>query len=345
MNNSFVIDTRLNKSDFILISVFYSIGILFNIVQYYIQDYKIIEYFIDIPITIVVSISTILIFMYVLIPKFLIQQKKYLFFILSGLVTLYIFGLLDDISGFWSSGKEWNDFPKWYNTILSAIYTSMNNTGFTFGILLAKKFFESQTRMVDLQNQKNENELKLLRSQIDPHFLFNNLNTLDALIDSKPDVAKKYIKHLSLIYRYLIKTKDEEIMSLAEELAFAKNYIFLIKTKFGSDYNFDIKEMYSLDNKYLPTGSVQALIENVIKHNIKEPNGNIIDVKIFSDNSNLTVTNIKSEFDTNTVSFGTGLKNLKSRYKLLTDDEITITNMNNQYTVSIPIIEILNKSK
>ena len=345
MNNSSVIDTRLNKSDILLISIFFGIAILFNIIQYYIQDYKLIEYFIDIPISVAVSISTILVFMYILIPKFLIQQKQYLLFILSGLVTLYIFGLLDDISGFWSSGKEWDNFPKWYNTILSAIYTSMNNTGFIFGILLAKKFFESQTRIVNLQKQKNENELKLLRSQIDPHFLFNNLNTLDALIDSKPSVAKKYIKHLSSIYRYLIKTKDEEIMSLKEELAFAKDYIFLIKTKFGSDYSFIIEERDSLSNKYLPTGSVQTLLENVIKHNIKEPNGNIIDVKILLDNSNFTVTNIKSGLDINVDSLGTGLKNLKSRYKLLTDDEITIKNINNQYTVTIPIIEILNKSK
>jgi two-component system LytT family sensor kinase len=345
MSNNFVKDIRLNKSDCKILFITYGSIIIFNIAEYFVNGNKLIEYFIDIPKSILTSFSVILVFVYLLIPNFIVKKQQYFKFIALGFTTLVLFGFVDYLIGFWSERNTWVDFPKWDKVLVLSVFRTVNYAGFIFGILLAKKFFESQIRMVNLQKQKNENELKLLRSQIDPHFLFNNLNTLDALFDSKPNVAKKYIKHLSSIYRYLIKTKDEDIMSLEEELAFAKDYIFLINTKFGSDYRFIIEERDCLSNKYLPTGSVQALLENVIKHNIKEPNGKIIDVKIFSDNSNFTVTNIKTGFDTNVDSLGTGLKNLKSRYKLLTDNEITITNTNNQYTVSIPIIEILNKSK
>ena len=73
------------------------------------------------------------------------------------------------------------------------------NTGLPFGLLLAKKYYEGQIQFLSVQKQQKENELKLLRSQLDPHFLFNNLNTLDALIDRNPTNAKEYINRLSLI--------------------------------------------------------------------------------------------------------------------------------------------------
>ena len=115
-----------------------------------------------------------------------------------------------------------------------------NSIGMPFGLVLAKKFYEGQNKILVIEKQQKENELKLLRSQIDPHFLFNNLNTLDSLIDSDAEKAKEYINRLSLIYRYLIKTKDAEVMELSEEIELAENYIFLIKTRFENDYDFKI---------------------------------------------------------------------------------------------------------
>lgn len=138
--------------------------------------------------------------------------------------------------------------------------------GLPLGILI-KKFYEGQQELLKTQKLQKENEVKLLRSQIDPHFLFNNLNTLDSLIDSNPAKAKEYIHRLSLIYRYLIKTKDAEVMKLSSEIEFAENYIFLIKTRFGNDYEFTIEKNISLDATLIPTGALQSLLENVVKHN------------------------------------------------------------------------------
>lgn len=114
------------------------------------------------------------------------------------------------------------------------------STAFPFALLLTKKFYEGQSQILKIEKQQKENELKLLRSQIDPHFLFNNLNTLDSLIDSDSEKAKEYINRLSLIYRYLIQTKDAEVMELQSEIQFAENYIFLIETRFGNDYKFTV---------------------------------------------------------------------------------------------------------
>jgi two-component system LytT family sensor kinase len=148
--------------------------------------------------------------------------------------------------------------------------------------------------LVETEKQRKENNLKLLRSQIDPHFLFNNLNTLDFLIDSNPEKAKEYISRLPLIYRYLIKTKDAEVMELANEIELAKNYIFLIQTRFGNDYEFNIEKNISLADKFIPTGALQNLLENVVKHN-KYDGTKSIKTTIQINEGWLIITNTKSK--------------------------------------------------
>ena len=210
---------------------------------------------------------------------------------------------------------------------------------FALGILLIKKFYEGQEKLVSIQKQQKENELKLLRSQLDPHFLFNNLNTLDALIDSDSQKAKEYINRLSLIYRYLIKTKDIEVMELSEELNFAENYIFLMQTRFGNDYDFIIDKKTTIEEKFIPTGALQTLLENAVKHN-KAENNKSITVSILIDENWLKVCNTKSKIKTTIESFGTGLQNLNSRYKYLSNQEIEIKNSDLNYSISIPIIKL-----
>jgi len=168
--------------------------------------------------------------------------------------------------------------------------------------------------------------------------LFNNLNTLDALIDSNPSKAKEYINRLSLIYRYLIQTKDAEIMELDEELSLAENYIFLIKTRFGTDYDFEIIKNTKTVDKFIPTGALQTLLENVVKHN-KAQNKIVIKTTILIGDEWLIITNTKSKGITNE-SLGTGLKNLKARYKLLSNEQIMIEETEQTYKIAIPIINL-----
>ena len=332
-------NTKFNKSDYILLTVYFVIATAMNAYAYYLEDSNIIEYFVDFPSQIISALLLIYLFMYWLIPTYIVNQKKYVHFIFFGLLIMFVIGIVDHTLWFWSGNNDWNKYPTGLSFFLEGTSSSANNMSLPFGLLLTKKFYESQTQIIDIQKQQKENELKLLRSQLDPHFLFNNLNTLDALIDSNPTKAKEYINRLSLIYRYLIQTKDAEVMELSEELNLAENYLFLIKIRFGNDYDFKITKNTELSDKFIPTGAVQALLENVVKHN-KAQNNTKIMTSIEVNDDWLIVTNTKSKLASTQESFGTGLENLKARYQLLSDRNIEIKESSLEYKISIPIIKL-----
>lgn len=332
-------NTKLNKSDWVLIALLYGATLILNAIDYYRSNNKLIEYVVDLPTSSLLSIVLILIFLYFLIPKYLINRKKYASFFFLSLLILTFIGCLDKISGILTSGKSIYNIPNIFLFLQSGLYNATDMIGFPLGVLLIKKFYEGQTQFLKIEKQQKENELKLLRSQIDPHFLFNNLNTLDSLIDTDSEKAKEYINRLSLIYRYLIQTKDSEVMELSKEIQFAENYIFLIKTRFEYDYDFEVIKNVSLKDSFIPTGAIQTLLENVVKHN--KPDGQQpIRASITIDENRLTVVNTKSNFKVKNDSLGTGLDNLKTRYQLLSDQEISIINTAHNFKVSIPIIKL-----
>jgi sensor histidine kinase YesM len=333
--------TKFNKSDFLLLASYFLVSISLGVYQYYQDDAYLQEYFIDFPLQIVNTLILIYLFMVWLIPEYFIKRKKYFHFVFFGLLIMISVGVLQRYIGFWSGKNDWNKFPSFTVLILDAISGTAEMIGLPFALLLTKKFYEGQTKMIGIEKQQKENELKLLRSQLDPHFLFNNLNTLDALIDTHPEKAKEYINRLSLIYRYLIKTKDAEVMELSEELDLTNNYIFLIKTRFGNDYDFKITKNTSIENKFIPTGALQTLLENVVKHN-KAQNGIQIKTTILIGDDWLVITNTKSKGITNE-TLGTGLENLKSRYHLLSDKNILIEDKENTYKIAIPIIKLIKE--
>ncbi|MDP5061295.1 MAG: histidine kinase [Maribacter sp.] len=334
-------NTKLNRSDFILLGIIIGVTSLLNVWQYYVYGNDPLEFIVDIPTYIVMACIAIGLFMYWLMPNYLLDKPNYFAFISLAILILTVTGFIENLAGYWSCENDCNEFPIWHRAILNGLFVGADNVGIPLGILLTKKFYESQTQVVKIQKQQKENELKLLRSQLDPHFLFNNLNTLDALIDSDAVKAKEYINRLSLIYRYLIQTKDAEVMELSKEMNLAENYIFLIQTRFGDDYDFHVNKNIDFSNKFLPTGAVQALLENVVKHN-KVNGENKIQVIIDIDEGWLTVANKKSNFTKTKDSFGTGLLNLKSRYQLLSKETPKIVESETEYEISIPIIKLSN---
>jgi len=331
--------TKLNKSDWVILSIVFGTTIILGCFDYYREGNKLIEYIVDFPTSTILSICIILVFIKKIVPKFLVEQKNYFLFFISSLLLLTFTGTLDNIIGRFSAGGSLSTIKNIVSYLNDGLYNAVDMVGLPLGILLIKKFYEGQQQLVETQKQQKENELKLLRSQIDPHFLFNNLNTLDSLIDSNPEKAKEYINRLSLIYRYLIKTKDAEVMELSNEIELAKNYIFLIETRFGEDYEFTIEENMTLVDKFIPTGALQSLLENVVKHN--KSNGTTpIKTTIQINEGWLIITNTKSKVIAQQESFGTGLKNLQTRYQLLSDEKIQMLNSDTKFEVFIPIIEL-----
>lgn len=356
-----MIKTGLNKSDYLLLFVYFILFVLvetydhtfhFNKTNYtFIQpdgtsysqmntSPSLMGYIIGIPVSLISALSIIIIFYKSLIPTYLINSKKYLQFSVLGMIVLLVFGALRFTVWHWAENAPWQTYPPFFDLFFNSISNGASNAGFPLGILLTKKYFEAQTQIAFAQKKQKESELKLLQAQLNPHFLFNNLNTLDALIDTKPDQAKEYIVHLSALYRYLISTKDKEIVLLKEELSMIKNYFYLIKTRFGDIYSFNIEGNSEATNPYLPVGALQVLIENVVKHN-SVPIGRSIRTTITVEDQQITVTNNKTGSSEETDSFGTGLDNLHERYALLSDKNIQIHNSNTEFKVSLPIIELI----
>lgn len=331
-------NTKFIKSDIYIIIIYFVVDFAISIKQFLKEGLPLAVYFVELPVELITTCAVIFLFIYWTIPKFVLE-KKYLLFTFAGVGTMVLFGGIKQAAVYWARGYDWANFPTGINFVLSMINSCTQEVSFLFALLLSKKFYEGQTQFLKIEKEKKENELKLLRSQIDPHFLFNNLNTLDSLIDSNSDKAKEYINRLSHLYRYLIRTKDAEVMELAEEIQLAENYIFLIKTRFDQDYIFEIIKNTSLEDKFIPTGALQTLLENVVKHNkpFDKPIKSVIEIN----DQSLKVWNTKSKAIVQKESFGTGLENLKIRYQLLSDQEVLILDEEASFSITIPIIQLL----
>jgi len=246
----------------------------------------------------------------------------------SGCIELYLYKL--------NNGYQWKGLTI-PNLLMSGLDTSLENAGILLGLFLGKKFYDAQLDIQKGEQAMKENELRLLKSQIDPHFLFNNLNTVDSMIDSNPVLAKQYLNRLAKLYRYLITIKDDEVVPLEDELNFAKDYIFLLEQRFGEAYIFELENNASEDDLLIPPASLQTILENVVKHNIGNKNKPII-AKIKIDNRSVVVSNNINLKTDQKYSNGTGLKNLIARFKLLTEEPIIIDSTET-YSISLPILK------
>ncbi|MGC4037172.1 MAG: histidine kinase [Chitinophagaceae bacterium] len=203
---------------------------------------------------------------------------------------------------------------------------------------------ESESEMVrneQLERAKAEAELEALKNQIDPHFIFNSLNTLSHLIEEKPGKAKLFNDSLADVYRYILHNKGRELVLLQEEMAFLNDYFSLIKIRFENAVQLINHCDESIFQQFLiPPISLQVLIENAIKHNEFTDNEPLI-ITINSMNDYLVVQNDKRVKELRKESSKIGLQNLKERYRLVANKEISIVDEEKKFTVTIPILPII----
>lgn len=169
------------------------------------------------------------------------------------------------------------------------------------------------------EEEKVKAQLKNIKNQINPHFLFNSLNSLYALVDGEPKLARKFIVNLSKVYRYLLDSNNSNLIQLQQEMDFIKQYVFLQKIRFGENLilEYDIPEE-AMQCK-LPSVSIQSLVENAIKHNVITSDKPLrIRIKVTDDNCLVVDNPYQPRTDLNH-SPGTGLKNLDALYSFLGD--------------------------
>lgn len=196
-----------------------------------------------------------------------------------------------------------------------------------------------QQVMVENQQLRTENILnqyEVLKNQLNPHMLFNSLNTLRSLVRENQERAQEYIQELSRVLRYTLQGNESQCVRLREEMDFVSAYTFLLKMRYENNLIFDIRISPVLEDYYLPPMSVQVLIENAVKHN-EISNRRPLTIRIATgDACDLMVTNPIQPKITAAPGTGIGLANLSKRYRLLFKKDISITEDSN-FTVRIPL--------
>jgi len=176
-----------------------------------------------------------------------------------------------------------------------------------------------------------------LKNQLDPHFLFNSLNVLTSLIEENPRTAQKFTTSLSKVYRYVLEQKNKELVTVDEELKFAKTYMALVKMRFEDSIVFDIPDEASNPEAKVVPLSLQILLENTVKHNIVMPE-KPLHIKIYEDHGFLVVENNLQPKEVIKASSGVGLGNVKQRYELLTKREFAVYKTEKAFIAKLPIL-------
>ncbi|HRI62343.1 MAG TPA: histidine kinase, partial [Saprospiraceae bacterium] len=190
-----------------------------------------------------------------------------------------------------------------------------------------------------LGKQQLLNEIDLLKTQVNPHFLFNSLSILSSLVHVNPDLSERFIEQLARSYRYILEQKDQPLVTLRTELDFIRSYAFLLQIRFENkfDLRLDIAEP-DLDRYKIAPLTLQLLIENAVKHNrmsVKEPL--IVEVCLENEQT-LVVKNRLQPRTTPPASTGLGLQNIINRYALLTDRPVLAGEREEEFVVKVPML-------
>jgi two-component system, LytTR family, sensor kinase len=213
------------------------------------------------------------------------------------------------------------------------------------GWFIGRHFFEewkkALLRTERLQKERSVVQFENLKNQLNPHFLFNSLTSLNSLIFENQPLASQFLQQLSKVYRYLLQNKEKELVSLETEMQFIENYIFLLKTRFSGslDIVLDIDEL-SRTRQIVPV-TLQILIENAIKHNVVNE-ASPLTVQIFTRDNFLYVRNNLQRKKIIEHSNKVGLENMQLLYSYLSPEPVAILEDEHSFTVKIPLLE--NKS-
>lgn len=197
---------------------------------------------------------------------------------------------------------------------------------------------QSRQEVDTLSKAQLQAQLDALRQQVNPHFLFNSLNSLIALIDEDPKQAGTYAEELSSVYRYLLRSNETPLVSLASELAFVDSYYHLLKTRHGASLTVETHILPGMEDRLIPPLTLQLLIENAVKHNIILPDQPLTIALITNEQQCLIVSNNLQRKPSQTLSNGVGLSNILSKYAMLGQSAPTIEDDGSEFRVTLPLV-------
>ena len=326
---------RPGRSDMLLVLVYWLLAA--PIIFYsYSHEYALGRAVAGILYTVVLDSAAVYLLVFGFLPLVLTRRNPLV--LLAGLV---VFVLID--AHFYWAGYQLLFSPKPLHWSFMSIFVSVMRHTQSYGmlgILLAgKRYADVQRSLLQTQKAQTESELRNLKAQIDPHFLFNNLNVLRGLIQQDPAEANEYLGRFANLYRFLIRHKDDDFVPLADELRFVDEYVYLLRHRFGTAYDFrqEIPADVDLARLLVVPGTVQLLVENAIKHNAGDEDAPLL-ITIRATATALTVAHPRRPKRTAIDSLGTGLANLRERYRLLTQQEIMVTDTAATFAVAVPLL-------
>lgn len=249
-------------------------------------------------------------------------------------INYYIFMVLQNMSVEEFFGERMLWVHLFYIILSLGVSTFMQARSFMVKWKQASKFEITQQKIIaGTASAKFES----LKNQIDPHFLFNSLNVLSSLIEENPDNAQRFTTSLSKVYRYVLEQKDKELVSVEDELAFAKTYMNLLKMRFENSLFYELPTTdINPDARVVPL-SLQLLLENTVKHNVvseQKP----LHIRIFVDGDYLAIQNDFQKKEVLQDRRGVGLQNIVDRYGIISNRMVLIEQNEETFTVKIPIL-------
>ena len=233
------------------------------------------------------------------------------------------------------------DSFSWEKFFAFIAFTTMAVLIFTliYEILFLSKERELDTKIVEeLDRERVEAELDVLNNELDPHFIFNSLNTLNHLIVTNPDAAHMFNSRLAQVYKYVLINKNKELVTLHKELEFIESYFFLLQVRYENKLLFESDAREAITTKILmPPCALQTVVENAIKHN-EFSDENPLMIRLTMNGEYLKVINNKRPKPYLVESTNIGLRNLSSRYKLVCNKNIIIENKESSFLVKLPLI-------
>ncbi len=243
-------------------------------------------------------------------------------------------------------GYHWVGFPGY--TLEMENYKWALIVGFT-GDLLGAAFNEAiysqqEWRRTQLEKEQVEklhlqSQLDVLKNQINPHFLFNSLNSLSSLIADEPEKAELFVDKLSAVYRYILLHNDRDWVGLDTELSFIKAYFHLLQTRYGEGVRLNLTVSGSQAELLLPPLTLQLLVENAIKHNVVHKDKPLlIEISSTGELELVISNNLQPKNKHLVLSHGVGLKNIADRYRLANAGTITVLEENGLFIVKLPLL-------
>jgi two-component system LytT family sensor kinase len=257
------------------------------------------------------------------------------FFIFSSIIRITQ-TFFYHIIGLWPSEDYLLFKPYFFNTLVSVVGT-IQVAAYYEGVYLYQRWKVSFTEAQELKKVNLQSQLDSLKTQINPHFLFNNLNSLSSLITSDAEQAERFLDELSSVYRYLLQQNNRDLCPLIDEISFINAYFHLLKTRYGDGIFMENRVEGTYMRYLIPPLTLQILFENAIKHNVISVNRPLT-IRLYTQDNNLYVENNLQKKKLAVPSNQIGLQNIMMKYKLLDHSSVIVHHDDEKFLVRVPLI-------